>query len=140
MAYRLATVIAGMGTSSQRQKAIHGMTCQVREKSGKGNEMTKAAIRWANDKTKAKHRVRACEIDTQLDLDARKVPIELAERPTSARPGENYRMPFGKHKGKPLKNVPSGYLRWAENNLDHSEVQRNIREMNQPVESQEVPF
>jgi len=50
--------------------------------------MTKAAIRWANDKTKAKHRVRACEIDTQLDLDARKVPIELAERPTSARPGE----------------------------------------------------
>jgi len=78
-----------MGTSSQRQTVIHETIYQERLISGrKGNAMTKAAIRWANDKTKAKHRVRACEIDTQLDLDARKVPIELAERPTSARPGE----------------------------------------------------
>ena len=27
-------------------------------------------------------------------------------------------MPFGKYEGKPLREIPSGYLRWCLNNLD----------------------
>lgn len=40
--------------------------------------------------------------------------------------GGDYRMRFGKHKGKPLKSLPSGYLRWAKENMDNKDVQRNI--------------
>jgi hypothetical protein len=50
--------------------------------------MTIAALRWRNNQSKAKHRVRAADVDIQLDKDARKIPPELAERATSARPGE----------------------------------------------------
>ena len=50
--------------------------------------MTISALRWMNNKSKAKHRVRAADVDIQLDKDARKIPPELAERATSARPGE----------------------------------------------------
>jgi len=28
------------------------------------------------------------------------------------------KMPFGKHKGKVLRNIPDGYLRWGILNLD----------------------
>lgn len=54
--------------------------------------------------------------------------------------GGEYRMPFGKHKGKPLKDLPGGYLRWASENINSSDFQMHLAEMNSPVESQEVPF
>ena len=31
-------------------------------------------------------------------------------------------MPFGKHKNKPISSVPSGYLRWAIDNIDGREL------------------
>jgi len=31
-------------------------------------------------------------------------------------------MPFGKHKGKPLNNVSTGYLRWCEDNFDNLDI------------------
>ncbi len=46
--------------------------------------------------------------------------------------GGEYRMPFGKHRGTPLKALPKGYLQWAELNVKHGEVQKNITLMRQP--------
>jgi superfamily II DNA or RNA helicase/uncharacterized protein (DUF3820 family) len=54
--------------------------------------------------------------------------------------GGDYRMPFGKHKGTPLKALPNGYLQWAEKNLEHGEIQRNIQVMKQPQPMEMAPF
>ena len=41
--------------------------------------------------------------------------------------GGDYRMPFGKHKGKRLSDVPGGYLRWLqESGTAKGEIARNI--------------
>lgn len=46
--------------------------------------------------------------------------------------GGDFRMPFGKHKGKTIKSLPSGYLAWASQNLEHGEFQRNLALMRNP--------
>lgn len=55
--------------------------------------------------------------------------------------GGKYRMPFGKHKGKTLSELPSKYIGWMKENLDHPKLQEQIRIMeseSQPMEA--VPF
>lgn len=39
--------------------------------------------------------------------------------------GGEFRMPFGKHKGTPLKSLPSGYRLWLKENVN-GEVRRNL--------------
>lgn len=43
--------------------------------------------------------------------------------------GGDFRMPFGKHKGTPLKALPSGYRAWLKENVN-GEVSRNLAIMN----------
>jgi len=31
-------------------------------------------------------------------------------------------MPWGKHKGKTMEDIPSSYLKWLAENCDHAEV------------------
>jgi len=48
----------------------------------------------------------------------------------TAASGGDYVMRFGKHKGRKLKDVPSGWIAWAERELRHNrELLANIREM-----------
>ena len=59
--------------------------------------------------------------------------------------GADYRMPFGKHAGKKLSELPGGYLRWAKENIDRPEFQRQIAMMEgrneQPSRAiEEAPF
>ena len=42
------------------------------------------------------------------------------------RSGGEYVMPFGKHAGKPLKEIPHDYLRWGAENLQCESFQKNI--------------
>ena len=35
-------------------------------------------------------------------------------------------MPFGKHKGKPMQDVPAAYLHWLWNNVAKSDQQSNV--------------
>jgi DNA repair protein RadD len=37
-------------------------------------------------------------------------------------------MPFGKHKGEPIKNVPSDYKKWILNNFDWTPANENLRQ------------
>lgn len=53
--------------------------------------------------------------------------------------GKDFIMRYGKHKGKKLKDIPSGYVRWMQANLNDSMVQQNIAEMN-GTQAVEVPF
>lgn len=49
-----------------------------------------------------------------------------------SREGADYIIGFGKHSGKALKDVPSGYLRWIKENMDGGlgdEIRRNIEKM-----------
>lgn len=45
----------------------------------------------------------------------------------STRPREISRMPFGKHKGSPLSELPLSYIRWAVENMDAKDVREAIR-------------
>lgn len=67
--------------------------------------------------------------------------------------GKDYIVTFGKHAGKKLSEIPSGYVRWMKENLDRPELQQNIAMMEggkQQVEArmtkrhgvvtEEVPF
>lgn len=56
-----------------------------------------------------------------------------------SREGKDYIVGFGKHSGKALKDVPSGYLNWVKENMTGdlgNEVRRNIEKM----EADSVPF
>lgn len=55
--------------------------------------------------------------------------------------GSDFIMRFGKHSGKPLKDVPGGYLDWAMKNTDSVELKQNIQLMRNPKPMpEEVPF
>ena len=43
--------------------------------------------------------------------------------------GPTYKLKFGQHKGKMLKNVPTDYIMWAILNLDSSKIDMFIREL-----------
>lgn len=51
--------------------------------------------------------------------------------------GGEYRMPFGKHRGKRLADLPSGYLRWLRENVGNDRIQQQLAVMDgrQPVEA-----
>ena len=57
---------------------------------------------------------------------------KVIDRLKKSQVGGEFRMPFGKHKGTPIKALPKGYLQWAEQNLEHGEFQRNLRLMREP--------
>lgn len=40
----------------------------------------------------------------------------------------NFEMPFGKHKGKKLSEIPKEYLEWASNNFSEGPVLRKIND------------
>lgn len=44
----------------------------------------------------------------------------------AGREGADWIMRFGKHKGKALKDVPSGYLGWAAREVDHPEFRKHL--------------
>ena len=44
----------------------------------------------------------------------------------AGREGPDWIMRFGKHKGKALKHVPSGYIGWAAKEIDHPEFRKNL--------------
>lgn len=55
--------------------------------------------------------------------------------------GGDFRMPFGKHTGKPLKELPSGYRQWMETNVHDADVQRHLRLMREPqMATADAPF
>ena len=53
--------------------------------------------------------------------------------------GDHYIMPFGKHKGKHIGQVPAAYLLWLKDNSEHldakikSYIDDNIDSLNQEV-------
>lgn len=58
--------------------------------------------------------------------------------------GKDYIVTFGKHAGKKLSEIPSGYVRWMKENLNRPELQQQIAMMEGAQQSQlqpeEVPF
>jgi len=42
--------------------------------------------------------------------------------------GGDYIVPFGKHAGNPIKNIPTGWLNWAVQNLDRADIVGHIQE------------
>lgn len=65
---------------------------------------------------------------------------KVIDRLKKTQVGGEFRMPFGKHKGTPIKALPKGYLQWAEQNLEHGEFQRNLRLMREPQPMADAAF
>jgi hypothetical protein len=51
---------------------------------------------------------------------------KVIDRLLTKQVGGEYRMPFGEHRGKALKDLPGGYLRWLESNVDSPRVKQNL--------------
>lgn len=47
--------------------------------------------------------------------------------------GPDFRMPFGKHAGKALKDIPKGYLHWLRENCSSPDVVKNVKAMERPA-------
>lgn len=67
-----------------------------------------------------------CELIDDLDIET---VLELMNEKHVLRS-----MPFGKHKGKPLKEVPAGYIRWLNENgalskSDNAELKKGFEEL-----------
>ena len=45
----------------------------------------------------------------------------------SKQTGGDYIMPFTKHMGRKLRDIPSGYLDWAEKNISDPKIQAEIK-------------
>lgn len=57
----------------------------------------------------------------------------VMDRMMKSQVGPEFRMPFGKHAGKPLKDIPKGYLHWLKENCSSANVQKHIGLMNKPA-------
>lgn len=62
---------------------------------------------------------------------AGKVITELKQKMTGG-VGGDYRLPFGKHIGKALRDLPRGYREWMEQNVTDPVVRRNLELMKNP--------
>lgn len=67
---------------------------------------------------------------------------EPVSAPSSTAKNGGIVMPFGKHKGKSLEDVPSGYLRWALENADirQPELRLAIERIVNDGDGEEQPF
>lgn len=63
---------------------------------------------------------------------------------TSGGHGADFVIPFGKHTGKKLSEVPSGYVDWMAENINRPNIQREIKAFRNPHvpsrETEEAPF
>jgi len=65
---------------------------------------------------------RRARLDAEVKYSQRSVQSgQVASRRKKRKvytPGDSYTVPFGKHKGKRLKEVPIGYVKWAAGEMD----------------------
>lgn len=63
---------------------------------------------------------------TAMGYSKRQASVVISEK-TKGGHGADFIMPFGKHAGKKLRDLPSEYVDWMADNIDRPHIQREIR-------------